>query len=67
MIGKILKFFKKEGEVEEIFFIDDNPELIHRVRRRYSFVECLRVGFDIKSVCEILKILSEDPHANSHK
>ncbi len=53
MIEKILNFFRDEGEVEEIYFVDDNFEMIRRVRERYPFIKCILVGSDIETVCDL--------------
>ncbi len=57
MVEKILNFFKKEDDIEEVYFIDDNPEMINRVKKKYPFIKCVVVGLDIESVCELMNLI----------
>ena len=58
MLARIARRLSLEGVRFEMYFFDDNPDIVRRVRSCLPWVRSFLVGVDIKSVCEIRKFLN---------
>ncbi len=56
MIRKIIKRFSEKKDLE-VYFFDDNPEIVRKVRKSLPLVKAFLVGGDIKTVCEAEEML----------
>ena len=42
------------GEVEEVYYVDDNPTMIRLVKGRFPWIKAFLYGRDVKDLCDLL-------------
>jgi len=52
MVEEILEFFKNNN-IESVYFIDDNLELINRVKKKFPWVKTIVFGFEVSTLCDL--------------
>lgn len=58
MFKQLLKWARARGiEPREVVFVDDNPEMIEKVKRAWPDVRTLRFGYEVLSFVELLELL----------
>lgn len=59
MIRKIIERFSHEKNMK-VYFFDDNPEIVRRVRELLPSIKVFLVGDDVKTICEAEEILIKE-------
>jgi len=58
MFKRLLKWARRKGiEAGDVIFLDDNPEMVEKVKRAWPAVRTLRFGHDVYSFEDLLGLL----------